>query len=86
MVPLFQGVTASIAVVGVALYAGYSCVAVVSFVSRAFAISNKYYVLNPWCVNSCSELPITSWQLPSVRGQRDLGRDGTFGIDAPQGA
>ena len=73
-------------VVGVALYAGYSCVAVVSFVSRAIAVSNKYYVLNTWCVNSCGELPITSRQLPSVRGQRDLVRGGTFCVDCPSGA
>ena len=82
----FRGVTASIAVVGVALYAGYSCVAVVSFVSLVIAASNKYYVLNTWCVNSCVGLPITSRQLPSVLGQRDLGRGGTFCVDCPQGA
>ena len=85
LVPLFRGVTASIAAVGVALYAGYSCVAVVSFVSLAIAVSNKYYVLNTWCVNSCVGLPITSRQLQSVLGQRDLGMGGTFCVDCPQG-
>ena len=60
--------------------------AVASFVSLAIAVSNKYYVLNTWCVNSCVGLPIASWQLPSVGGQRDLGRGGTFSVDCPQGA
>ena len=59
--------------------------AVVSFVSLAIAVSNKYY-LNTWCVNSCVGLPIALRQLPSVRGQRDLGRGGTFCVDCPQGA
>ena len=86
LVPLFRGVTTSIAVVGVALYAGYSCVAVVSFVSLAIAVSNKYYVLNTWCINSCVGLPIASRRLPSVLSQRDLGRGGTFCVDCPQGA
>ena len=86
LVPLFRDVTASIAVVGVALYEGYSCVAVVSIVSLAIAVSNKCYVLSTWCVNPCDELPITSRHLPSVRGQRDLGRGGTFCVDCPQGA
>ena len=59
--------------------------ALVSFVSLAIAVSNKYSVLNTWCVNSCGELPIASRRLPSVRGQRDLGRGGTFCVDCPQG-
>ena len=54
------------AVVEVALYAGYSCVAVVSFVSLAIAVPNKYYVLNTWCVTLCGELHITLRYLPSV--------------------
>ena len=86
LVPLFRGITASIAVVGVALYAGYSCVAAVSFVSLAIAVSNKYYVPNTWCVNSCVGLPIASRRLQSVRGQRDLGWGGTFCVDCSQGA
>ena len=86
LVPLFRGVTASIAVVGEALYAGYSCVAVLSFVSLAIAVSNKYCVLNTWWVNSCFDVPIASRQLPSVSGQRDLGRGETFCVDCPQGA
>ena len=86
LVQLFRGVTASIAVVGVAFNTGYSCVAVVNFVSLAIAVSNKYYVLNTWCVNSCVGLPIASRQLMRVRGQRDLGRGGTFCVDCPQGA
>ena len=60
--------------------------AVVSFVSLAIAVSNKYYVLNTWCVNSVVNFIFTSQQPPSVSGQRDLGRGGTFGVDCPQGA
>ena len=75
---LLCGVTASIAVVGVALYAGHSCVAVVSFVSLAIAVSNKHYVLNTWCVTPCGELPIPSRHLPSVRDQRDLSQGWNF--------
>ena len=56
------------------------------FVSLAIVVSNKYYGLNNLCVNPCGELPITSRHLPSVRGQRDLGRGGTFCVDCPQGA
>ena len=79
MVPLFLGVTALIAAVGGALYAGYSCVAVVSFVSLAISVPNKYYVLNTWCVTPCGELPITSRHLPSVcRDQHDLVMGQTF--------
>ena len=82
----YFGVSLSIAVGGVALYAGYSCVAVVSFVSLAIAFPNTYYVLNTWCVTPCGELPITSRHLPSVRDQRDLVRGGTFCVDCPTGA
>ena len=66
-----------------ALYAGYSCVAVVSL---SIAVSNKYHMLNTWCVNPCGELPITSRHLPSVRDQPDLVRGGIFCVDCPLGA
>ena len=86
MVPSFRGVTAPIAVVGGALYAGRSCVAVASFVSLAIAVPNKYSVLNTWCVTPCGVLPITSGHLPSVRDRRDLVRGGTFCVGCPSGA
>ena len=59
---------------------------VVSFVSLAIAVPNKYYVLNTWCVTTCGELPITSRHLPSVRDQRGLVRGGFFCVDCPSGA
>ena len=85
LLPLFRSVTASIAVLGVSLYAGYSCVAVVSVFSLAIAVPIRYYVLNTWCVTPCGELPITSRHLSIVRDQRDLVRGGTFGVDCPSG-
>ena len=82
LVPLFRGVTAYIAVEEWHFMQGtvvWQC-----FVSLAIAVSNKYYVLNTWCVNPCGELPITSRHLPSLRGEHDLGRGGTFCVDCPQ--
>ena len=86
LVPLFPSVTAFISVVGVALHEGYSLCEICEFVSLSPRFPNKYYVLNTWFVTPCGELPITSRHLPSVRGQRGLGRGGTFCVDCPQGA